>query len=143
MAIVGDVIADKGSTVNKIGPNESVFEAVRTMVDANCGSLLVMDGDEIAGIITERDYLRQIAIEGRTSKDTLVKDIMTAPVVYVDSTCDVDEALALMTDRRIRHLPVVQGERLSGLVSIGDLVRFQTKEQSFQIKYLEEYISGR
>ena len=84
-----------------------------------------------------------VAIEGKTSKGTKVREIMTAEVIYVEPSCDVEEALALMTDRRIRHLPVVDGDSLKGLVSIGDLVRFQTKEQSFQIRYLEEYISAR
>jgi len=143
MATVRDVVAEKGADVNLIAPTDSVFDAVRAMVDANCGSLLVTDGDEIAGIITERDYLRRIAIEGRTSKGTLVQEIMTAPVGYGEPSCDVEEALALMTDRHIRHLPVVDGSDLLGLISIGDLVRFQTKEQSFQIRYLEEYIQGR
>lgn len=143
MATIGEVVAEKGADVSRIGPDNTVFEAIKEMVEANTGSLLVTDGDEIAGIITERDYLRRVAIEGRTSKDTLVREIMTSPVVYVEPSCDVDEALALMTDRRIRHLPVVEGDTLHGLISIGDLVRFQTREQSFQIKYLEEYISGR
>ena len=143
MATIGDVVAEKGAGVSRIGPDNTVFEAIKEMVDANTGSLLVTDGNEIAGIITERDYLRRIALEGRTSKDTLVREIMTSPVLYVEPSCDVDEALALMTDRRIRHLPVVSGGTLHGLISIGDLVRFQTREQSFQIQYLEEYISGR
>lgn len=143
MATVKDVIGEKGSEVNTIRPNATVFEAVQAMVDANSGSLLVTEGDEIAGIITERDYLRRVAIEGRTSKDTLVSDIMTSPVIYVEPSCDLNEALALMTDRRIRHLPVVDDDAIAGLVSIGDLVKYQTKEQSFQIRYLEEYISAR
>ncbi|MFW2340594.1 MAG: CBS domain-containing protein [Acidimicrobiia bacterium] len=143
MASVGDVVAEKGATVNRIAPDDTVFAAVKAMVDANSGSLLVSEDDEIVGIITERDYLRRVAIEGKTSKGTKVREIMTAEVIYVESSCDVEEALALMTDRRIRHLPVVDGDSLKGLVSIGDLVRFQTKEQSFQIRYLEEYISAR
>jgi len=143
MASVGDVVAEKGATVNRIAPDDTVFAAVKAMVDANSGSLLVTEDEEIVGIITERDYLRRVAIEGKTSKGTKVREIMTAEVIYVEPSCDVEEALALMTDRRIRHLPVVDGDSLKGLVSIGDLVRFQTKEQSFQIRYLEEYISAR
>ena len=143
MASVGDVVAEKGATVNRIAPDDTVFAAVKAMVDANSGSLLVTEDDEIVGIITERDYLRRVAIEGKTAKGTKVREIMTAEVIYVEPSCDVEEALALMTDRRIRHLPVVDGDSLKGLVSIGDLVRFQTKEQSFQIRYLEEYISAR
>jgi CBS domain-containing protein len=143
MASVGDVVAEKGATVNRIAPDDTVFAAVKAMVDANSGSLLVTEDDEIVGIITERDYLRRVAIEGKTAKGTKVREIMTAEVIYVEPSCDVEEALALMTDRRIRHLPVVDGDSLKGLVSIGDLVRFQTKEQNFQIRYLEEYISAR
>jgi CBS domain-containing protein len=143
MASVGDVVSEKGATINRIAPDATVFAAVKAMVDANSGSLLVTEDDEIVGIITERDYLRRVAIEGKTSKGTTVREIMTAEVIYVEPSCDVEEALALMTDRRIRHLPVVDGDSLKGLVSIGDLVRFQTKEQSFQIRYLEEYISAR
>ncbi len=113
------------------------------MVDKNCGALLVMEGDEIVGIITERDYLRRVALEGRTSRETTVRDIMSAPVVYIEPSDGIEAAMALMTDRRIRHLPVVDGGSLVGLVSIGDLVRYQSREKTFQIKYLEDYISAR
>jgi len=143
MATVRDVVAEKGAQVNQIAPTDTVFDATSAMVAANCGSLIVIDDGEIAGIITERDYLRRVAVEGRTSKKTLVSEIMTSPVIYVEPSCDVEEALALMTDRHIRHLPVLDGESLLGLISIGDLVWYQTKAQSFQIRYLEDYISGR
>lgn len=143
MATVGDILAGKGSLVHRIAPDRTVFEAIETMVDRNCGALLVMEDDEIAGIITERDYLRRVALEGRTSRETTVQDIMSAPVVYIESSDGIEAAMALMTDRRIRHLPVVDGGSLVGLVSIGDLVRYQSREKTFQIKYLEDYISAR
>jgi CBS domain-containing protein len=143
MAKVKDILADKGREVHQVEPAQTVFQAIEKMVDANCGALLVTQDDEIVGIITERDYLRKVALEGRTSEATEVREIMSSPVLIVEPDTDIDEALALMTDRRIRHLPVVAEGRLEGLVSIGDLVKYKTREQSFQIKYLEEYISAR
>ena len=143
MAIIDDVLAEKGTEVYHIDPGATVFEAIRQMVDANCGSLLVMKGNIIVGIVTERDYLRKVALEGRTSKTTAVEEIMSGPVVVVESTAEVDEALAMMADRKIRHLPVVSDGKLAGLVSVSDLAQHKSKEQSFQIKYLEDYISAR
>ena len=129
----------------RIGGDATVFDAVKAMVEANVGAILVTGGnaDRIEGIFTERDYLRRIAVEGRTSRDTLVRDVMTSPVIVVGPETTVEEAMALMTDRRIRHAPVVDGERLVGMVSIGDLVRVQSQEQSFKLRYLTEYISAR
>ncbi len=143
MATIEEVLAGKGEEVLSIDPDATVFEAIRRMVDANCGSLLVMRGESIVGIISERDYLRKIALEGRTSKTTRVQEIMSSPVIVVEPTAEIDEALAMMTDRRIRHLPVVREGRLAGLVSVGDLIKFKTREQTFQIKFLEDYISAR
>jgi signal-transduction protein with cAMP-binding, CBS, and nucleotidyltransferase domain len=102
-----------------------------------------MEGDGIAGIFTERDYLRKITLQGRTSKTTSVEEVMNSPVVVVEAGAGIDEALAMMTDRRIRHLPVVDGGRVVGVVSIGDLVKHKTKEQEFRIGYLEDYIGAR
>jgi len=137
------VLADKGREVYWIEPAATVFEAIKQMVDRNCGALLVMRNDDIVGIITERDYLRNIALKGRSSKTTEVREIMDSSVIVIECGTNIDEALALMTDRRIRHLPVVSKGRLEGLISIGDLVKYKTKEQSFQINYLKEYISAR
>jgi len=143
MATVKAILADKGREVYRIEPAATVFEAIKQMVDRNCGALLVMHDDDIVGIITERDYLRNIALKGRSSKTTQVWEIMESSVIIIGLDTDIDEALALITDRRIRHLPVVWKGRLEGLISIGDLVKYKTKEQAFQIKYLEEYISAR
>jgi CBS domain-containing protein len=143
MHTVAEILADKGGAVIEIDGGETVFEAVKAMVDANVGALLVTDGTEIAGIFTERDYLRRIAVEGRRSRDTVVRDVMSSPVICVTPQTGVDESMALMSDRRIRHAPVVENGALVGMVSIGDLVKFTSKAQSFQIQYLTDYIEAR
>ena len=143
MHTVAEILGDKGGAVIEIDGGSTVFDAVKAMVDANVGALLVTDGEEISGIFTERDYLRRIAVEGRRSRDTLVRDVMSAPVIYVTPETGVEESMALMTDRRIRHAPVVDNGALVGMISIGDLVKFISQRQSFQIQYLTEYISAR
>ena len=142
MARVADILRGKGSDVLKIEAGATVYDALVKIVERNVGSILVTDGDQVVGIMTERDYLRKIAVQGRTSRDTKVSEIMSAPLVYVTPETPVEEAMAIMTDRRIRHLPVVDNDDVVGLVSIGDLVKYQSQEQSFQIKYLTDYISG-
>ena len=143
MADVAKILSEKGGDVIRIAGDATVFEAIKAMVDANVGAILVTGADEtIEGIFTERDYLRRIAVEGRTSRDTLVRDVMSTPVLVVSPETTVEEAMALMTDRRIRHAPVVEEERLVGMVSIGDLVRQQSQEQSYKIRYLTEYITA-
>lgn len=145
MGRVSDILRNKGRNVLEIEATETVFEAIKRMVEANVGSILVTDGGQIVGIMTERDYLRKIALEGRASRETQVGEIMSSPLVYVTPQTTVEETMAVMTDRRIRHLPVVEGdpEEVVGVVSIGDVVKFQSREQSFQIQYLTDYISGR
>jgi CBS domain-containing protein len=140
---IADILGEKSGDLIKIDGDATVLDAVRVMVDANIGALLVTMDDEITGIFTERDYLRRMAAEGRRGEDTLVRDVMTSPLVYVKLDTTVDESMALMTDRRIRHLPVADRGRVVGMVSIGDLVKFQSKQQSFQIKYLTDYITAR
>jgi CBS domain-containing protein len=144
MADVAKILSEKGGGVISISGDATVFDAIKMMVEANVGAILVTGGDpdKIEGIFTERDYLRRIAVEGRTSRETLVRDVMTSPVIVVGPETTVEEAMALMTDRRIRHAPVVNDDRLLGMVSIGDLVRLQSQEQSFKIRYLTEYISA-
>ena len=143
MSTVAEILKEKSGDVLKIDADATVLDAVRKMVDANIGALLVTADGEIAGIFTERDYLRRMAVEGRQAEDTLVRDVMTTPLVYVTPETSVDESMALMTDRRIRHLPVADGGAVVGMVSIGDLVKFQSKQQSFQIQYLTDYITAR
>ena len=129
-------------TVHTITPSTSVFEAVRQMAEKNIGALLVMEDVKIVGIITERDYARKIVLMGRSSKETPVRDIMTSPVMYVRPEQTNEECMALMTDSRVRHLPVVDQDKLIGLISIGDLVKDIISEQKFIIDQLEHYIMG-
>ncbi len=143
MHTLSEILNEKGGSVIEIGGDATVYEAVIAMVEANVGALLVTEGEDIAGIFTERDYLRRIAVEGRRSRDTSVRDVMSSPVIAVTPETGVDETMALMTDRRIRHAPVVSDGALVGMISIGDLVKFITKRQSFQIQYLTDYISAR
>jgi len=142
MAHVSDILRAKGGDVLKIEKTATVFDAITKIVEANVGSILVTDGDQVVGIMSERDYLRKIAVQGRTSRDTQVGEIMSSPLIYVTPETTIEESMAIMTDRRIRHLPVVENDEVVGIISIGDVVKFQSREQSFQIKYLTEYISG-
>ncbi len=141
--LLSSILDEKSGDVLKIDGDATVFEAITLMVEANVGSLLVTDDDEIVGIMTERDYLRRVTLQGRTDKETAVRDIMSSPLVVVTPETPIDECMAMMTDRRIRHLPVVDDEKVVGVVSIGDLVKFKAKEQAFEIKYLTDYITGR
>jgi CBS domain-containing protein len=143
MNLLSEILDEKGADVLEIEADASVFEAVKEMVEANVGSLLVIEGGEITGIVTERDYLRRVTLEGRTDKEIAVREIMSSPLIMVTPRTTVDECMALMTHRRIRHLPVVDGREVVGIVSIGDLVKFQSKQQSFEIQYLTDYISAR
>jgi signal-transduction protein with cAMP-binding, CBS, and nucleotidyltransferase domain len=140
---VSDLLKGKERKLLTISSEASVYDAVKQMVDANVGSLLVTVDGRIEGIVTERDYLRRVTLEGRTDQDTQVHEIMTSPLVVVRPDTSVDECMAIMTDRRIRHVPVVEDGEIVGMVSIGDLVKFQSKQQSFQIQYLTDYITAR
>ncbi len=144
MTAVADILKSKTSqTVHAIGPDDSVFDALQRMADKRVGALLVMEGDAIVGILTERDYARKIALKGRTSALTLVRDVMTTAVMFVRPNQTSEECMALMTDNRLRHLPVVDDDgKLLGLISIGDLVKDIISEQKFVIEQLEHYITG-
>jgi CBS domain-containing protein len=128
--------------VETVAPSTPVFDAVRLMAEKNIGALLVLEEQTIVGIVTERDYARKIVLMGRSSKQTPVRDIMTFPVMYVRPDQSNEECMALMTDNRLRHLPVVDQGRLVGLISIGDLVKDIISEQKFIIEQLEHYIAG-
>jgi CBS domain-containing protein len=143
MASVSDVLAGKGRSLYKIEADASVLDAVRAMVEANVGSLLVTDGGTIEGIVTERDYLRRVTLEGRDERETPVREIMSAPLVVVTPATPLEECMALMTERRIRHLPVLDGATIVGVVSIGDVVKYQSQAQSFELRYLHDYINAR
>ena len=143
MKSVAQVLRSKpGQTVETVAPSTSVFEAVKRMAEKNIGALLVLEDQKIAGIITERDYARKIVLIGRSSKETAVRDVMTSPVMYVRPDQTNEECMALMTDNRVRHLPVVDQGKLMGLISIGDLVKDIISEQKFIIEQLEHYIAG-
>jgi CBS domain-containing protein len=140
---VSDILDEKGREVLSIGGEATVFDAIKRMVEANVGSLLVLEDGKLAGIITERDYLRRVTLEGRTEKETPVREIMSTPLVYVTPETSLDECMAVMTERRIRHLPVLAEDReVLGLVSIGDLVKYRSKKQDVQIRLLTDYISS-
>jgi CBS domain-containing protein len=145
MAVVAKILEQKGGDVIRIEGDSTVLEAVQAMVEANVGAVLVTGSDvnDVHGIFTERDYLRRVAVQGLTERDTLVREVMTAPLVVITPETTVEEAMALMTDRRIRHVPVVSDGNVVGMISIGDLVRLQSEEHSFQVRYLTEYISAR
>jgi CBS domain-containing protein len=142
VSALSEILEEKGSEVHEIAAGASVFEAVKRMVELNVGSLLVTDGGQVAGIVTERDYLRRVALEGRTDRETKVREIMSSPLVVANPETTVDECMAMMTDRRIRHLPVVADGRVVGMISIGDLVKFKSRQQSFEIQYLTSYITA-
>jgi CBS domain-containing protein len=142
MNTLSEILDEKGHDVFVIDGGASVFEAVERMVERNVGSLLVTEEGEIAGILTERDYLRRITLEGRTDRETAVREIMSSPLVVVTPETPVEECMALMTDRRIRHLPVVVAGRVVGLISIGDLVKFTARQQTYEIQHLTDYITA-
>ena len=138
---LAEILEEKGGGVLEIDADASVLEAVRHMVEHNVGSLLVTVGGEVAGIVTERDYLRRVTLEGRT-EESPVGEIMSSPLVVATVETTIDECMALMTDRRIRHVPVVDDGEVVGLVSIGDLVKFKSKLQTFEIQFLNDYITA-
>ena len=142
MKKVRDILEVKGLDVWSIGPDASVFDALKLMAEKDVGALVVLEGGNLAGIISERDYARKVVLHGRASPTTQVKEIMTTGVVCVDPEQNVDECMALVTERRIRHLPVMEGGKLIGVISIGDLVKSIITEQQFIIEQLERYITG-
>jgi CBS domain-containing protein len=138
---LAEILDEKGGEVLRIDGEATVLEAVAQMVENNVGSLLVTEDGEVTGIVTERDYLRRVTLEGRT-EESPVREIMSAPLVVATADTSIDECMALMTDRRIRHVPVVDSGDVVGLVSIGDLVKFKSKLQTFEIQFLNDYITA-
>jgi CBS domain-containing protein len=125
-----------------IAPGASVFEAIKLMADKGIGALLVIDGDNLVGIVSERDYARKIVLKGRSSKETPVREIMTEKIFYVNPDSTFNECMALFTERRIRHLPVLQDDKLVGVISSGDVIKAIISEQEFIIDQMERYIKG-
>jgi len=142
MLEVRQLLAEKGHRIFAIGPDEPVLAAVRLMADHYIGALLVMRGDELVGIVSERDYARKIILQNRASAETPVRDIMTSPVVTVRPSDTTDTCMRICTERRVRHLPVLEGGKVVGVLSIGDLVKAVITEQSQEIEHLQRYIAG-
>jgi CBS domain-containing protein len=143
MSILAHILESKPDhTVCTIAPTASVFEAVKLMAEKNIGALVVVEGDKVVGMITERDYARTIVLMSRSSKTTAVRDIMTTPVMYVLPGQKSEECMALMTEHRLRHFPVIDKGKLIGLISIGDLIKDVVSEQKFTIQQLQCYITG-
>jgi CBS domain-containing protein len=139
---IRDVLKNKGDSVVSISPDATVYSALELMASKNIGALLVMRENHVVGIISERDYARKVILEGRSSLKTAVENIMSTKVLYLTPNMSVDEGLAVMSDKRCRHLPVIQDKKLIGMVSIGDLVKAQVADKNFMISQLEHYILG-
>jgi CBS domain-containing protein len=142
MQTVRQVLNHKGGEVFAVGPDATVYEALELMAEKNIGAVLVLEGERTAGIFTERDYARQVVLKGKASKDTPVRDVMTQRVVFVRPEQNVEDCMALMTDKRCRHLPVLDEGKLVGLLSIGDVVKAVISEKQFIIEQLENYIAS-
>lgn len=142
MKKVKDILETKGRDVWYIEPGALVYDAMKLMADKGIGALLVMEERRLVGIISERDYARKIILQGRSSRSTNVQEIMTSRVVYTEPEQNIEECMALMTEKRIRHLPVMEGGQVCGVISIGDLVKAIIREQKFIIEQLERYISS-
>lgn len=143
MKTVSQLLQQKGYNIWSIAPDVTVYDALELMADKNIGAVLVMDGENLVGILSERDYARKVILKARFSRDTLVREIMTEKVVCVRPDQSVEECMALMTAKRIRHLPVTEGNKVIGVISIGDAVKAVISEQEFIIEQLENYISGK
>jgi CBS domain-containing protein len=139
---ISAILKDKGSDVLTIAPDATVFDAIRLMAERNIGALIVTEGEVLVGVITERDYTRKVALKGKASRDTAVREILTTEPVTVTPSHTIEECMRLMTLHRIRHLPVVEEEKIAGIVSIGDLVNWIISAQDMAIGQLEGYIHG-
>ena len=142
MYTVRHLLQEKGHQVWSIAPQATVFEALQVMADKNIGALLVMDRGNVAGVFTERDYARKVVLQGRSSKTTTVGELMTHNVLYVSPDDTIENCMAIMTDKRLRHLVVMDGGKLAGVVSIGDVVKAIISDREFTIRELERYITG-
>ena len=142
MKTAKEILATKGHDIWSVKPQDTVFDSLKLMADKEIGSLLVMEDDRLVGIVTERDYARKVILEGKSSKEATVSEVMTRKVLCVAPERTVDECMALMTDKRARHLPVVDHKRVVGVLSIGDLVKAMISEQQILIDQLQHYISG-
>jgi CBS domain-containing protein len=142
MKTVADILQTKGSEVWTITPETIVFDALKTMADRNVGALVVMDGAKVTGILSERDYARKVILHGRSSRELQTREIMSTNVYFVSPEQNIEDCMALFTDKRVRHLPVIQTDELIGIISIGDVVKAVIAEHEYTIKHLENYITG-
>jgi len=142
MGAVKDILTAKGKETFTITPDTPVYHALEIMVEKNVSALLVMENDKLAGIFTERDYARKVVLKGKSSKDTPIGEIMTKDLITVKPNSTIDECMELMTGKYIRHLPVVENDKLAGIISIGDVVRHIIQEQKSIIGHMEQYIAG-
>ena len=142
MKTVKDLLDYKGHEVLSLAPADTVYRAIEVMAEKSVGALVVLEGHRLVGILSERDYARKVILKGKRSKDTSISEIMTTKVIVVPPERTVEESMALMTDKRIRHLPVVEDDRVVGIISIGDVVRAVISEREFLIQQLERYITS-
>jgi len=142
MKTVREILKIKGTDVWRVEPDATVFDALQRMAEKEAGALVVTEGAQVVGLISERDYARKVVLQGRASPTTLVKEIMISPVVYIHLDQAIEECMALMTEKRTRHLPVIEDGKLVGLISIGDIVKSIIDDQQFIIEQLVRYISG-
>ena len=142
MHTVRDLLQAKGNKVWSITPQATVYEALELMAARNVGALMVMEAEKVVGIFSERDYARRVILKGRSSRTTVVSELMTRDVLYVGTAETVEDCMALMTEKRVRHLPVIEKDRLLGIVSIGDVVKEIISDREFTIRALEHYITG-
>ena len=139
---IQEILAQKGTTVWSISPDATVFDAIQLMADKNIGALLVTEKDKVVGILSERDYTRKVVLKGKSSKQTAVKEILSGDIIHVTPNHTVDDCMRLMTEHRVRHLPVLEGSRIAGIISIGDLVNWIITAQHNTIQQLQSYIAG-
>ncbi|MFZ0827737.1 MAG: CBS domain-containing protein [Verrucomicrobiia bacterium] len=139
---VSTLFQHKPATLWSVAPDATVFEAIKLMADKNIGALLVLSGEKLLGVFTERDYTRKIALQGKSSKETRVREIISSPTVTVAPEDSIEDCMRLMTEKRVRHLPVLAGEKIVGIVSIGDLVNWTISAQDATIAQMEQYIAG-
>lgn len=142
MGKVRDILQIKGHEVVAVGPTVMVYEAIERMCEKNVGGLLIIEGEKVLGIFTERDYARKLILKGKSSKDTEIQELMTRELITVTPDTTIEECMKLMTNKHIRHLPVIDQDKLTGIISIGDVVRSVIEEQKHIIEHLEHYITG-
>jgi CBS domain-containing protein len=143
MGRIGEILAKKGSQVHTLPGEATVYQAIAKMVEHNLGSLIIKDGDTVAGIFTERDFLRRVALEQRDPRTTKVRDVMTEKLLFLAPGHSVEECMAIMTQERIRHIPVLDCGKLAGLLSIGDVVKHVSDEREVEVKHLTNYVTGK